>query len=172
MEENVRKEVKEVDVLDDFRKVEKTVRQRALASSMKLFKEKATAIMRLKEETIALLEALGIQESDMKRVIDFVNSLPDVQLSESDKRVIREEMLAESKKQKKKAVDKIEESPYIGGTIITYPPVDTNMYMYRGDNIKWTGAPSQKISYGTSTGDSVLGKATNGGIETFCSTVN
>jgi len=157
-EENVKKEV---DVLDDFRKVERAVKQRSLAFSMKLLKEKAATIMRFKEESIALLEALGIQELDIKRVIDFVNSLPDVQLSEFDRRKIKEEMREEGKKQKKKAADKIEDSPYIERT-----SVDIDTYRV-SDNIRWTTNNSPQIRYRTSVEDSVYKQ-----VETFCSTVN
>ena len=117
--DNGEKETRPTDVLDEIKKVEQTVRRRALAKSIGDMKDKAKKILELKEETVAMLEALGISDVDSKRVIDFLNSCPDVQLTENDKKSIRERANDNAKKQKQEVVKKINDAP------ITYYPAYT-----------------------------------------------
>lgn len=120
MSDNGEKETKQLNVLDEIKKVEQTVRRRALARAIGDMKDKAKKILELKEETVAMLEALGISDVDSKRVIDFLNSCPDVQLTENDKKSIRERANDNAKKQKQEVVKKINDAP-ITYDNLTYP---------------------------------------------------
>lgn len=141
---NTEKENKQLDIVDEIKKIEQTIRRKALLNVINDIKAKARKIIELKEETSTLLESLGINDIDSKRVIDFVNSLPDTQLSDSDKKDIKEKMSNEAKKQKTAASKKIEDAPI---TLTNYsnwlgsaPPVTSavhrpTLYMTSGDTL-------------------------------------
>src|SRR2546423_14706736 len=94
---------KKPDILDDIKRIDRAIRAKTLAEVLATLKEKAHEVLRLKEETNQLLEAAGVSTEDSKRIIDFVNSLDDVQLSETEKRSLREETKEEVSGIRKKA---------------------------------------------------------------------
>lgn len=80
------------DVLDQIKEIERMVKAQTLIKILSTLKQNAREILELKEETTALLEELGISETDSKRIIDFINNSSEVQLTEKDKKDIREEV--------------------------------------------------------------------------------
>lgn len=109
--------VKDHDILDDVKKVEREIKVRTLAKVMEQIKDKAHEVLELKEEINALLEAAGVETDDIKRIIDFVNSLDSVQLSEADKREIRKDAKDDVRDDRKQVQQKI-----VNGTAtMSYP---------------------------------------------------
>ena len=84
------KEEQKLDILDEVKKVENVVRVAALRKMLAEIKKKARQILELKEETTCILEELNVSAEDTKRIIDFVNSLSGVKLSEKDKKDLRQ----------------------------------------------------------------------------------
>jgi len=89
MSKDDKKEVN-LDILDEVKKIEKMVQVAALRKMLVDIKKKARQILELKEETTYVLDELGISTEDSKRIIDFVNSLGEVKLSEEDKKDLRQ----------------------------------------------------------------------------------
>jgi|SRR5882672_11540438 len=106
-------EAKTSDFLDEFKQVERAIRARALAKMLSTLKEKAHEILELKEYTNAVLEELGVEEADCKRLIDWVNSLEQVKLSKSDKESIRENSRRDVRKERKEAEKKMPDNTFI-----------------------------------------------------------
>jgi len=93
------------DVLDTIKEAEKKTKARVLLKSLTEIKGMTRSILELKEKTIIMLEEIGMSEEDIKRVIDFVNSV--VILSESDKKDIRDNIKKELSKVKERADEKV-----------------------------------------------------------------
>src|SRR5260221_12827623 len=89
-------EKKEFDVLDQVRRLEKFRKAQVLVESIEEIKELAKEVLELKEKTNVLLEEIGLSVEDIKRVIDYVNSL--VKLTTSDKKRIREQAIKSKEK--------------------------------------------------------------------------
>lgn len=85
-------EIKELDVLEQVKRIDKAVKAKMLIEKIALLKEFAREINELREKSVAILEELGLSDKDMKRIIDYINELPEVKLSERDKKQIREEV--------------------------------------------------------------------------------
>lgn len=81
-----------VDVLEQVKKIDKAVKAKLLIEKISIIKEFAREVNELREKSNAMLEELGLSPKDIKRVIDYVNELPEVKLSERDKIEIRDEM--------------------------------------------------------------------------------
>jgi hypothetical protein len=112
-------EDKKPDILDDIKRIDRAVRAKTLANVLSTLKEKAHEVLLLKEQTNMLLEAVGVSAEDAKRIIDFVNSLDDVQLSESEKQNLREDTREEVSEVKKKAEKKVNEAPTVmSGSVV------------------------------------------------------
>lgn len=96
------------DVLDQIKEVEKMVKAQALIKVLTSLKEYAREVLVLKEKTTALLAELGISETDSKRVIDFINNSPEVQLTETDKKDIQGKARETVKDKKKTSQEELE----------------------------------------------------------------
>ena len=79
------KETKELDVLDHLKRVEAKVKQAVVVKMVGEIKRMASQVLELKEKCTAVLTEVGLSAEDVKRVIDFVNNLPSVQLNDGDK---------------------------------------------------------------------------------------
>ncbi len=101
----------EVDVLDQIKAIELATRKKLLLNVLSDLKEKAKQILTLKEESIALLEAISLSEKDQKRVIDYVNNLEEISLTEVEKKEIRTRTKEQMKKEKKEVEKKIQSDP-------------------------------------------------------------
>jgi hypothetical protein len=149
-------DTKKPDILEDIKKIDKAVRAKALANLLSTLKEKAKEVLVLKEETNNLLEAIGVSADDTKRVIDFVNSLDDVQLSESEKRKLKDEAKEEVKTIKQRAEKKVNESPMATVSYVNVIPAtlttttDSNLSWIK-TNVGTTGA----VGYTTSSSNNL-----------------
>jgi macrodomain Ter protein organizer (MatP/YcbG family) len=85
----------EVDVLEQVKKVEKAIKAKILIEKIGELKTIAKEINELKEQSLATLEELQLSEKDMKRIIDYINELPDVKLTDKEKQKIRDEISEE-----------------------------------------------------------------------------
>ena len=94
---------KKFDVLDDVKAAEKKIKRAAFLKLIPKLKEMAKEVNTLKKRAELLLEETGIEEKDRKRVIDFINSLPTVELSESDLKELREGVKEEVHETREKA---------------------------------------------------------------------
>jgi uncharacterized protein YoxC len=105
------KQKKEVDILDQVRNAEKVLKTHLLLKQLQVIKKLAKEVLITKEKTKMILEDIGLKEEDVKKVIDFVNSLPEVQLSETEIKELKEDVKDEGKKERQTIQKKIEESP-------------------------------------------------------------
>ena len=101
----------------------------ALRKMLAEIKKKARQILELKEETTCILEELNVSAEDTKRIIDFVNSLSGVKLSEEDKKDLRQRIKKNIFNEKENISEKLSkkvEDSFIGhlgnyaGTNLTY----------------------------------------------------
>lgn len=138
-------EVKETtsDLLEEVKRIERAVRAKALAKMLVTLKQKAHEVLELKEYTKAVLEELGVEEGDQKRLIDWINSLDQVKLTKGDKEDIRDEAHDDVTKERQDAEKKMPDSvqQFMGfsqsipayqtaigtasGTTTTYPAITT-----------------------------------------------
>jgi len=157
------------DILDDIKNMEKLVKVRTLQKAMSSIKEKARKILELKEETTAILDSLEISSEDSKRIIDFVNSLTEVKLTEDDKKSIRDRVKSTIKDSKetisRKLSDRLEDwgttkdtfysnmnilqtAPYNSAS--GYTPVSSNTTMYCNaadvESFSFTSADGKSLS--------------------------
>jgi len=104
---------KKYDVLDSVKEMEKRTKALMLLDAVSKIKGMAREVLELKEETAIILDELGVSKIDSKRIVDFVNSLSDIKLSDKDKEIMREEVKSDIKSGKvgaeAKARDSIEE---------------------------------------------------------------
>lgn len=141
---------KQNDILDEIKAVDRAIRAQTLARILTQIKEKAKKVLELKEEVNALLEATGLSTEDIKRVIDFVNSLDEVQLTDSEKKEIRTDARSVVKNEKKTAEKKINESPQINFSQISPYKQVQNMAqsnMINAVGHTWVGNSADKPDY-------------------------
>lgn len=93
-------------VLDDLKKIDEQVKQKTLARMLTSLKEKAKEIHEIKYYTNKLLSELWINDKDSKAIIDWINSLNDVQLSDEQKKQIDKDIKSEIKDEKVKVEKK------------------------------------------------------------------
>lgn len=113
------KETQEVDVLDQVKKIDKAVRAKLLIEKIALLKKYAREVNELKEKSMIVLEELGLSDKDMKRIIDYVNELPEVKLSERDKKDLRDgihEEMSEEKNEVEKTLREVDLEKLIGSS--------------------------------------------------------
>lgn len=110
------------DILDDVKRVERAVKAKLLMNAISEIKERAREILELKEETTMILEEIGIDEKDIKRIIDFINN--SVSLTQSDKDKIRQSIKNEKEKDSEKIEKEIISSPYFS------QPLAYNMHAF------------------------------------------
>jgi len=141
------KEIKEPDILDEIKKVEKITKAQLLRKAIKKIKDYAREIVELKEKTQIELEEIGIKDEDIKRVIDFVNSLPDVQLTENDKKDLRDSVKKSVQSEKKDVEKEIEDKG-----------IDLLKFTTNSDNLTWS---TQSTSSGYSVNLCSSGNSTS-----------
>ena len=135
-------ENKELDILDEVKNLEKVIKAKTLQRVVKKMKESARKVLELKEETHALLDTLKVSEKDSKRLIDFVNTLEEVTLSEMDKKGIKEDAKRYVHAEKEKVSSKIDQMNYQSS------PFSTSSTNFNG--------------YGTNAPQNVMFSSTNG----------
>lgn len=97
------------EVLDDLKKIEEQKKKKLLVKSLNKLKEKAKEVLTLKEETNVILNSLWLSTKEQKQIIDWINSLDDVQLSDNDKKEIADEIKEDMKEDKETIAKKTEE---------------------------------------------------------------
>lgn len=95
-------EENQIDILDQVKKIDKAIKAKLLIEKIAQLKEFAREVNVLREQSIATLEELDLSPKDIKRIIDYVNELPEVKLSERDKKEIRDDIHEEIGEQKTK----------------------------------------------------------------------
>lgn len=106
------------DVLDQIKAQEKRIKARLLLKQIIVLKKLARDILEAKERTNLILEDVGVKEEDAKRIIDFINSHDDVQLSDQDKIELKDEIKSKGK-EKRQDIQKEEEKHVNEGVITT-----------------------------------------------------
>jgi uncharacterized protein YjiS (DUF1127 family) len=133
-------ETKEVDVLDQVKKIDKAVKAKLLIEKIAILKQYAREVNELREKSVANLEELGLSKKDIKRIIDYINELPEVKLSEKDKEAIRDEVneeLTEEKQTAEKSLREVDIEKLIGsGTGMSIS--GTNGWYTTSDNVTFT----------------------------------
>ena len=109
------KETQKEDILDSIKKVEKVVKVQLLMKSLEELKKKAKKVLELKQESTWLLEEVGVDTKDIKRVIDFINE--SVKLTEEDIKDIQRNVKSFLRDKKEYVQRDMDKTPYWGGTI-------------------------------------------------------
>lgn len=78
------------DVLEDIKKIDKAIKAKVLIEQITNIKKLAKKMNQLRYETTCILNELDVSEKDQKRIIDYVNELPEVKLSEDDEAEIED----------------------------------------------------------------------------------
>lgn len=107
-------EQKTPDVLDHIKKAEKVIKTNLLIKQMGTLKALARELLEIKERSVMILEDVGVEEVDIKRVIDFINSSSEVQLTDQDKKELREKVRREGKSKRQDVQREMEEHPFLG----------------------------------------------------------
>lgn len=106
-------EEKKDDILDQVRKAERAVKMHLLMRQLATLKKIAREVLMAKEESRLILQDVGVSEEDIKRVIDFINSSPEVQLSKDDVEELRNKVRGKGKKEREDIQEKIEKNPLV-----------------------------------------------------------
>lgn len=110
-------EKKQPDVLDQLKAVEKRAKLHLLLKKVVAIRKMAREINYLKEKSQLTLEALGIDEKEIKRIIDYVNEQPGVKLSADDRKQLRDDInktVDDEKRQGEEQITKLlEEKPQL-----------------------------------------------------------
>ncbi len=133
----------EGDILENLKKIDKAVKAKVLIEEIARIKSQAKQVLEIKSRINARLESLGVAQKDQKRIIDYVNELPEVKLTEGEVEKIRIEASASIKKLR----SDMDES--IRGTQL--PELLNRFYDV---NNAWNGVGS--ISNGNTRGEGIL----------------
>jgi hypothetical protein len=99
------KQNKKKDILEGIKEIDKEARTKMVYVKLKTLKEWARTILELKEKTQIMLEELGVETEDIKRLIDYVNSTQE--LTEKDKKELREEIKDDVEEEKEEVTEKL-----------------------------------------------------------------
>lgn len=80
------------NILEDLKKIEDTSNKELLIKTLKELKAKAKEVYKLKLETQSWLDLFDLTPEDKKSIIDWINNLPDVKLSEEEKNEIKKQI--------------------------------------------------------------------------------
>lgn len=100
-----------VDILDQVKKIDKAIKAKLLIEKIAQLKTYAREVNELREKSVATLEELDLSPKDIKRIIDYINELPEVKLSERDKEEIRSdinEVMTEEKQETEKTFREVD----------------------------------------------------------------
>ena len=101
---------KPADILDEVRAAESATRKIMLIKTLGQLKKMAKDVLELKEKTQALISELGISADDSKRLIDFINNLSAVKLTESEVKASQEWAKLQVAGKRKDAEEKVEDN--------------------------------------------------------------
>lgn len=109
-----KKEEKQVDVLDQFKKAEKAIKANLLIKSMSRLKVLAKEVLRAKEETEIILKEIGISGKDIKRIIDFINSFPETSLTDEEIKELTRKGRSSLRENRKEVEEKFSDITFVG----------------------------------------------------------
>ena len=98
---------------ENFKKIEETKKKQLMSKILTLVKNMSKEIQENKELCNMYLEEISIEEKEKKRIIDWINNLPDVQPDEDRKKELKEQVKSQLKSKKSEIERKIEEKPEI-----------------------------------------------------------
>lgn len=142
----------EADILDDLRRAESLNKQRLFLKNLSNIRKLARAVQEAKAEIEAILESVGVKDKDTKRVIDFVNELDDVKMTDEQRKAINERVrknLAEDRREAQKSTDEallkhLEElanrppkDHYTSGFVTTTTPYKNHFYGGVTGGVNW-----------------------------------
>lgn len=113
-------------VLDQVKQIEKRNKARLLIKTLTQLKKFARDIYIMKEKTNLLLDNIGVSEKDSKAIIDFINSLPEVQLSEENKKDLKEDIKEEIVDKRKEIEREVEKDPMLQYMNLSSPMYKTS----------------------------------------------
>lgn len=99
---------KENNALDQLKDIEQKKQKAVLIKALKFLKQKAKEVLAAKYATNEILKQLNISKDDQKAIIDWVNQLQDVKLSDDDETVIEDEVKDFIADKKKKVESELE----------------------------------------------------------------
>jgi hypothetical protein len=111
MEEQKKTKVEKKDILEEVKELDRKVRAKIVYDKLVDIKSWAREIAELKLKTQFLLEELGVEAEDIKRLIDYATNSPEAQINKDDMADLKDEvkeMIAESKE---KVHKKMADSP-------------------------------------------------------------
>ena len=97
------------DIVDELKASEGAIRKIVLIKMLDELKVMAHQVFEYKEKCHILLAEIGVPEADAKRVIDFINNLSSVQLSDADKEEIRKWAKKEVQMERQSVTKRLEE---------------------------------------------------------------
>jgi len=103
-------DTKKKDILEDVKEVDRRVRAKIVYDKIGKIKEWAKEVASLKEKTQVMLEELGVETADIKRLIDYATNSPEAQLTDADKKEIRDGVKEEVKEGREKVQKKVLDS--------------------------------------------------------------
>lgn len=153
------KKIVKHDILDDVKEAEKKIKRAAFLKMIPKLKTMAAEVNILKKKAELMLEEVGLDEKDIKRVIDFINSLPSVELSDKDIKELKEGVKDDVDESKRKAEKDFEKS---------LEKMAANEYMYkladRVDNSLIYGNGSGSTHYYSTAGTTTTSGWGGGGV--------
>lgn len=128
------KENQDKDILDEVKTIEKMTKRYLIIKTLGSLKKKARQVLEMKEECTFTLAELGIDEKDVKRIIDFVNNLPEVQMTDEDRKELKERCRRILKDEKEKIEKKMDEVkpliPFYGDSVYGDSGLVSSMQQY------------------------------------------
>jgi hypothetical protein len=152
-------EVEETDVLNDVKKMEKRIKKMAFLKIIPKLKDMAKEVNKLKKKTELLLSEFGIDEKDSKRIIDFINSLPDVSLSKRDIEEFKEDQEEEVEDIKEEVAEKVSKNYEKYAMVYTVSGANT-----LGNNDYWMNATNDNLNMVTLSSSLSNIKGTSGDV--------
>lgn len=124
---------KEVNIIDQVKEIERKKKEALLIKSIQKLKVVAKEAIKAKRKMKAYLDELGLSEGDQKKLIDYINSQDEVQLTRKEKDDIKEEVKRDLSGERKK----VEEVVITGYTTTTSKPFPDQTYdlLYRGNTM-------------------------------------
>jgi len=131
MSEEIKSEnqAKEEDILDKVRRIEKVKKAKLLLKVMEEIKQECFKIKETKLGIKERLRLIGLNEVDIKRVIDYVNELPACSLTSAVKNKIRTQLEEDNKQKEKEVVKEVVD--------------DQSGYVWNNGGYAWTNIGNQ-----------------------------
>lgn len=118
---------------DQIKKIEELKKKQLIAKILTTIRELSKQVLENKELCVLYLQEIENDETEQKRIIDWINNLPDVALDEDKKKELKDKVKQNLKERKKEVQEKIEKEPekYYAflnpnPTISSYYTMDTN----------------------------------------------